>query len=58
MSGRTEHHQRYVAGRCIDCGEVPHSAGRPRCSECHLAHVPVFEPGLKRVEKKKRRAAA
>jgi hypothetical protein len=56
MSGRTEQHQRYIAGVCIDCGEVPHSAGRPRCSECHLAHVPVFEPGLKRLEKKKRRA--
>jgi tRNA(Ile2) C34 agmatinyltransferase TiaS len=26
---------RYRAGLCIDCGTRPHSAGRPRCKECH-----------------------
>jgi putative DNA primase/helicase len=25
----------YRAGLCCDCGDRPHSAGRPRCDECH-----------------------
>jgi hypothetical protein len=46
--------ERYIAGVCVDCGEVPHSAGRPRCDGCHEACVPVYEPGLERVEKKRK----
>ncbi len=29
----------YTAGLCRDCGDKPHSAGRPRCDECHAIHV-------------------
>lgn len=29
----------YRDSRCIDCKEVEHSAGRPRCDECHAIYV-------------------
>jgi len=35
MSTRDERNARYRANLCVDCGEVEHSAGRPRCSTCH-----------------------
>lgn len=39
MSTRDEQNARYRAGLCVDCGEVEHSAGRPRCSPCHVVYV-------------------
>lgn len=27
--------QRYIKHLCIDCGTNRHSAGRPRCNDCH-----------------------
>lgn len=35
MSTREERARRYRANLCVDCGEVEHSAGRPRCDNCH-----------------------
>ncbi|MDP7703210.1 hypothetical protein [Mycobacterium sp. TY815] len=35
MSTRDERNARYRANLCVDCGEVEHSAGRPRCDNCH-----------------------
>jgi hypothetical protein len=32
----------YQAGLCIDCGDRPPSAGRPRCDECHRIHTQVI----------------
>ena len=32
----------YRNGFCRDCHERPHSAGRPRCDECHAIHVRVM----------------
>lgn len=29
----------YRYGLCTACGVVPHSAGRPRCNECHRAYL-------------------
>jgi hypothetical protein len=29
----------YINGRCTDCLTEPHSPGRPRCGECHAAHL-------------------
>src|SRR4051812_43898723 len=29
----------YIYGLCTSCGVVPHSAGRPRCNECHRAYL-------------------
>lgn len=31
----------YRNGMCRDCGVKPHSAGRPRCDECHRIHVNI-----------------
>lgn len=39
MSTRDERNARYVAFLCVDCGNQPHSAGRPRCSPCHVVYV-------------------
>lgn len=39
MSTRDEQNVRYRAGLCVDCGEVEHSAGRPRCDTCHVVFV-------------------
>lgn len=36
---REEANRRYRARLCCDCGTVPHSAGRPRCDECHHNHI-------------------
>lgn len=44
---RDEAARRYKAGLCVACGLVPYSAGRPRCTKCHRAHIVPFEPGLK-----------
>jgi hypothetical protein len=35
----------YARGLCIDCCTEPHSAGRPRCEECHTAHLRVIAGG-------------
>lgn len=32
---RERRNERYRMGICISCGKRPHSAGRPRCGECH-----------------------
>lgn len=48
MPERELQNERYRAGLCCDCGEVPYAPGRPRCDGCHGAHVVPFEPGLKR----------
>lgn len=46
---RDERNDRYRRGVCIDCGDEPHSAGRPRCDNCHREHIAGnFEPGLTR----------
>jgi Protein of unknown function (DUF3631) len=31
-----------LEGRCCDCGRQPPSAGRPRCEDCHRAHIKVM----------------
>jgi hypothetical protein len=31
---REVRNERYRAGLCIDCGECPYAAGRPRCHRC------------------------
>ena len=36
-SSTPESNDAYRAGLCVDCREQPHSAGRPRCDECHAA---------------------
>lgn len=28
----------YRAGLCISCRTAPHSAGRPRCNDCHATY--------------------
>ena len=35
MPDRETRAARYVTGKCVDCGERDHSAGRTRCDECH-----------------------
>lgn len=37
-------HARYRQGICVECGVQPHSAGRPRCNDCHVAHASGEEP--------------
>lgn len=39
MPTRDERNCRYRQGLCVDCGNVPHSAGRPRCNDCHAAYL-------------------
>jgi hypothetical protein len=29
----------YLQGICVDCQAKPHSAGRPRCNDCHDGYV-------------------
>lgn len=36
---RGERARRYVAFLCVDCGKERYSAGRPRCSPCHVVFV-------------------
>lgn len=48
---REERAARYRNGLCITCGEKRHSPGRPRCADCHRAHVTPFEPGMQRRER-------
>ena len=33
-----EQNAAYRAGICVDCGERSHSAGRPRCEDCHAVY--------------------
>ena len=35
----------YIQGLCIDCRTKRHSAGRPRCEDCHATypHTPTQE---------------
>lgn len=37
MPDRETRAARYVAGKCVQCGEREHSAGRTRCATCHGA---------------------
>lgn len=47
MVTRDERYERYRQGICVDCGGKPHSAGRPRCNQCHDAYVvPLIQPQL------------
>lgn len=39
MPDRSEANRRYISGLCVDCGEKPYSAGRPRCNECHDTYI-------------------
>jgi hypothetical protein len=49
---RCQRNEYYRAGLCVTgCGR-PYSPGRPRCNDCHRAHIPVMEPGLTRRQKK------
>lgn len=32
-------HDAYRAGLCCQCRNTRHSAGRPRCNECHLEYT-------------------
>lgn len=32
----------YMAGKCRDCTIRPHSAGRPRCDDCHRQYLAVL----------------
>lgn len=34
-----EQNERYRQGICVDCGQQPHSPGRPRCNDCHQRHT-------------------
>lgn len=36
---RDDAHRRYVDFLCVDCGKERYSAGRPRCSPCHVVFV-------------------
>lgn len=38
MSRTPESTKAYQEGRCVDCKVKPHSAGRPRCDECHKTY--------------------
>lgn len=33
-----EQNAAYRAGLCVDCRTCPHSAGRPRCADCHRVY--------------------
>jgi Protein of unknown function (DUF3631) len=33
----------YLNGLCRDCGVNPHSAGRPRCDDCHRIHLNTID---------------
>jgi primosomal protein N' len=58
MPDNTEERKaRYRAGLCITCGVNPHSAGRPRCDDCHSKHVTAYEPGLQRRNQEGKRGA-
>lgn len=35
----------YRSGLCRDCGVEPHSAGRPRCDQCHRIHLAAVTGG-------------
>lgn len=37
----------YFAGLCRDCHERPHSAGRPRCDECHRVYLAALTGSAK-----------
>lgn len=46
MAGDDESHAAYRNGMCVDCKKCKHSAGRPRCDECHRIHlVTIAESG-------------
>jgi len=41
-----EQNAAYRAGICIDCREQRHSAGRPRCNDCHAVWwAKLTQPG-------------
>jgi Domain of unknown function (DUF3854) len=33
----------YLGGLCVDCHTEPHSAGRPRCDDCHSAWLTTID---------------
>lgn len=39
MTDRDTANARYRQGLCVSCGQVPYSAGRPRCNECHGDYI-------------------
>lgn len=48
MTGRETRYQRYRAGLCVDCGQQPHSAGRPRCNTCHQQQTISYDAAADR----------
>lgn len=38
-SEKAARNQAYRRGLCVDCQQVAHSAGRPRCELCHWQHT-------------------
>jgi tRNA(Ile2) C34 agmatinyltransferase TiaS len=44
----TAHHTAYRAGVCVDCRTAPHSAGRPRCNDCHQTYNDNLAKGVAR----------
>jgi hypothetical protein len=43
--GEDQRHSAYRRGICIDCLTRPHSAGRPRCNECHAVYFAKLTRG-------------
>jgi hypothetical protein len=41
--GTDSRHKAYLDGLCINCQIRPHSAGRPRCQDCHTLHLRGIE---------------
>lgn len=35
----------YIRGLCVDCLVKPHSAGRPRCEDCHEVYRAALANG-------------
>lgn len=44
MTATEIRHERYRQGLCVDCGQHPYSAGRPRCGTCHALHICGAKP--------------
>lgn len=35
LTDKADRNAAYCKGLCADCGDAPHSPGRPRCEDCH-----------------------